>query len=341
MNEEQLDDPFSRWVPRAFEGMSLAEVLKFREGLRAAHRAGNFGHRRPYRDHPFTSSEVLKEVRLIVRDMVRLREDWPDGNGRLLLLANLIVMIRDHDRGPAEGPIDQLGHSSGFFVSWLIERAGGNGGPTPFPEAFEQVRAAVADSERTTELGRELREFIDGTVSGEIDDDEWYRRIKSARKLARKKPLPILVPEGAIHLADASALLSALVAKRPQSFRGAWDAFSEFTQVPVIAKPPETISEDDGDLLLFEWGFSENGLSIQFVRQFGIEENDGGHRLEQITCSMTIADIEQPNGLSSDINWSSCEGFASWFADVQEDQMFQTMFSADPRMELKVESSPV
>lgn len=94
-------------------------------------------------------------------------------------------MIRDQARGSAEGTIVRLGHAAGFFVMWLLQKAGGNGGGTPFPEAFVQVRAAVEDSQARTQLGAELREFLEGCVSGEIDDDEWTRRLRASRAQRR------------------------------------------------------------------------------------------------------------------------------------------------------------
>jgi hypothetical protein len=142
---------------------------------------GSAGFRRPVGFDAFTASEILAEIDLILSDLERLVAERPGEDAGLMLAANTIASLRDLSRSTDSDAVG-LGHLAGLITSgWLLVLAGADDRPDSFLRGVARSRMAVADSGRATRLGRELHEFIDAIAGGELEDEQFLRRLTAAR----------------------------------------------------------------------------------------------------------------------------------------------------------------
>jgi len=93
-------------------------------------------------------------------------------------------------------------------------------------------------------------------------------------------------------------------------------------------------------MLLFEWGRYDDELHVQFVRQFGLEEEEGGVTYEQVGCSLVLADVAPREGPPFEVLWSG-EDLARWFQEVEQNAVFNAVMAISGLTEVVVTAGPV
>lgn len=276
----------------------------------------------------FTTEQVLDEVRIVLADTARfLAANGDAGTTRASLQADMAAQVRDQHR-PRSGRNGALGDSAGRYAHWLIERADRDS----FTESLAAARAAAGGLPEEQELAGELREFIADRLNGRIDDAEMVRRIKKPRAaIARKRGRAGAAPPQAIVLDDAEQELAAMLGDaltRP-SASAAWEAFMHFAMIPVTPRPPETLDDTDGDMLLFEWVFSSElskpTFEVDLVRQLAVLGDGEPARLEQLRCAISLepsADLER---VGTGAIWSEPNELQRWIDEVQASAGFAAM----------------
>ena len=277
----------------------------------------------------FTLEQVLDEVRTVLADTARfLAANGDAGATRASLAADMAAQVRDHHR-PRSGRHGALGDSAGRYAHCLIERADRDS----FAESLTAARAAADGLPQEQELAGELQEFIAGRLDGRVDDTEMVRRIKKPRAAIGdgRRERAGDAPPGAIVLDTAERELTAMLgdALSRRSAAAAWVAFARFATIPVTARPPETLDDADGDLLLFEWifssEFSQPTFEVELVRQLAVLDDGDPDRIEQVRCAISLepsADLER---LGTGAIWSEPGELQRWIDEVQASAGFAAM----------------
>jgi hypothetical protein len=215
-----------------------------------------------------------------------------------------------------------LAHMADLFVHWLTERVRID--DEPLQATFSIALAAAEDPEGDSQLARDLLEYVTGYCDGSISDDESYRRLKKPRSgMRRRKPRPQPIPEGAITAGAAERTLREMLGLTEASQttldpRTSWDVFKEFAGLPAVAEPPNRLQSDD---LLFQW----DNASVDFTRQFSIEDSDGDYdRMEQLHVTFWFegSDGPEPGNL-----WSAVGSLEVWTTQVEQTPGFAFLVS--------------
>jgi hypothetical protein len=328
--------------------MSWADVWALR---RARQRDWEHGIVRPPpaerdEDGSYSYAEVMEEVRLIVADTARFLAEDPESGIDALAAADEVVSVRDDDRLRAHRQVP-LGDFSMWFARWLISRADRG-------DLAAAVRAAQQAANGTSEqhvLGEELREFVSGYLDGSISGEEAIRRWKHPRATLTKSTAVANVTDDPVASAAASVLARILAEVRPQeSARPAsvtWEAFKRFVALPFAPEAPESLDEE-GDLLLFEWGIREEPDSedsretffVDLVRQLSVCSEDGEYeRMEQVHCSMSFDPLPETRRVGSGNIWSDAD-HDRWIAEVERSDCFAALPTL-PAPDVRVEHSRV
>jgi hypothetical protein len=324
--------------------MSWADVWELRRARSRDFENGIYRAPPRQRDEEggYSYDEVMEEVRLIVADAARfLDEDPPSGIGALGA-AEEVASVRDDNRLRAQRQVP-LGSFSVLFAHWLIRRADRG-------DLVAAVRAAwlaANDSPEQQVLGQELREFVSGYLNGSISPEEATRRQKHPRAaLANAAPKVTGDPVASAAAATLSGLLAEVGPHESASpALVAWEAFKRFAALPFAPEAPESLDEE-GDLLLFEWGpesepsSERDAFFVHLVRQFSVLAEDGEYeRMEQVHCSMSFEPLPEVLRLGSGAIWSDGDP-QRWIAQVERSDGFAALQTA-PAPDVRVDHSRV
>ena len=164
-------------------GMTLAdlEAQLARDGAFSSLRDALAGGLRwPSPSEAFGAADILAEIDSILSDLEKLAAERPDPDFRLALAANVIASLHDLGR-PADRPTVGVGELAGLITSgWLLVLAGAGDPGRNFISGVARARAAVADTEGRTQLGRELRELVQAAAGGQLTEEQFLSRLNAA-----------------------------------------------------------------------------------------------------------------------------------------------------------------
>jgi hypothetical protein len=320
------------------EGMSWADVWELRRGRRRDWEKGIYRPPPRQRDEEggYSYQEVMEEVRLIVADTARFLSEDPGSGIDALAAAGDVASVRDDNRLRAHRQVP-LGEFSMLFARWLMRRADRG----DFAAAVGAARLAANGSPERHMLGEELRGFVSGYLDGSISPEQASRWWKHPRPALTRLAQMSKVADDPVASAAASTLSGILAELRSQRSVApalvVWEAFKRFAALPVAPQAPESLDEQ-GDLLLFEWGLHDEPSSdepqqaffVDLVRQFSILAEDGEYeQMEQVHCRMWFARSPALRRLGSGTIWSDGDQ-RRWIAKVERSGCFAALQAASP-----------
>jgi hypothetical protein len=285
----------------------------------------------PMRDAPYTPDELLEEIEAVIDDTARFHRERPERGEWAFSPAQLAAGLRDRERPLSDQ--GSLGRLASLVGGWLLGRASRD----RFEQTLEAARLAVVGDRREAALARELREFVAGYLGGGMTPGEFAaelgRGVGGGGPRAPHAGGRRAASAGGVLLDRAAGELERLLdgATAPEEV---WRRFKRFAAISIAPTPPQWLSDDDGDLLLFEWGiyeaewFGGRGLAFVagFTRQFAVE---GGEQpgLVQIGCELAARPDQPLRALEAGEIWSG-EDRDAWFAEVERSDAFERLTAA-------------
>jgi hypothetical protein len=285
----------------------------------------------PVREDAYTTDEVLAEIGTIVEDTARFHRERPERGERAFSAAQSAASLRDRER-PISYQGGSLGRLASLFVGWLLGRASRES----FDQTLEAARLAVTGDPREGGLARELREFVAGYLGGGMTSDEFAAELSRGFSGGGPRAAPSAsagaAPADGVPLDKATSEFERILdgATAPEEV---WRRFKRFAAMPIAPTAPEWISDEDGDLLLFDWVTDEaEWLAGQrvfiaaFKRQLALE---GGAEsgLIQIGCELAMRPDPSLSALEPGAIWSG-EDREAWFTEVQSSDAFARLTAA-------------
>lgn len=296
---------------------------------------------RPLREAPYTPEEVLVEIETVIKDTAAYHHERPERGERAFSPAQLLAGLRDRERPMSS---QALGRRASLFAGWLLRHAARDS----FEQTLEAAQLAAVGDPREAALARKLREFVVRYQTGAMDSDEFAAELKRTPRAGKRRPAPPASPDG-VPLARAAGELGRLIgdAAAPDEV---WRRFRQFAATPIIPPPRQRVSDEDGDLLAFEWGMDEaswlaEGATVfvaAFTRQLAVEEDvDTQPRLVQIECTLAARPEPSLRALEPGMIWSDADRQA-WFAEVERSDAFAHLSAAgDAVLRVHVEHDDV
>lgn len=279
----------------------------------------------PLRETAYTTDELLAEIETVVEDTAHFYRERPERGELAFSPAQLAAGVRDRERPLSDQ--GSLGQLASLFVGWLLGRASRE----TFEQTLEAARLAVVGDRREAKLAQELREFIAGFVGGAIAPAEFAAQISSGLSGSGRRTASAggrrAAPVGGVPIDRATGeferQLDGITA--PEEV---WRQFKRFAAMSIAPEAPEWLSDDDGDLVLFQWGIYEaewladggQAFVAGFTRQLALEDAEQP-RLVQINCELAARPDPPLRALEPGEIWSGDDREA-WFAEVEHSDAF-------------------